>query len=138
LADMGLGYLKLGQEARTLSGGETQRLRLSALLEAPAAGVRAAVLLDEPARGLGAVEVERLVGALRRLAAAGHLVVVVEHDLGLIRAADWVLDLGPGAGPEGGGLVASGTPGTVAACPASLTGQALLGLLGNPGPACYI
>jgi excinuclease ABC subunit A len=125
LGDVGLGYLKLGQEISSLSGGEAQRLRLSPLLAAPEAGVRAAVLLDEPARGLGAVDVERLASALRRLVAAGHLVVAVEHDLGLIRVADWLIDLGPGGGPEGGGLVVCGTPPEVAACPASPTGQAL-------------
>jgi excinuclease ABC subunit A len=124
LAAVGLGYLRAGQEGRTLSGGEGQRLRLASLLADPGRD-RAAVLLDEPARGLGAADVERLVASLRDLAAAGHLVVAVEHDLALIRAADWVIDLGPGGGPEGGGLVVCGTPGTVAACAASYTGQAL-------------
>jgi excinuclease ABC subunit A len=125
LSELGLGYLALGQGVRSLSGGEAQRLRLADLLREEGPG-RVALLLDEPSRGLGAADVARLVAALRHLADRGHVVVVVEHDLDFIRAADWVLDLGPGGGPEGGRLVVSGTPETVAACKASFTGQALV------------
>ncbi|HWQ08094.1 MAG TPA: hypothetical protein VN436_03265, partial [Holophaga sp.] len=132
LRDIGLGYLRLGQEARTLSGGELQRFRLAGLLAAP--GGRAAVLLDEPARGLGFEDVDRLVAALRTLAGAGHLVVAVEHDLDLIASADWILDLGPEGGPGGGRLVAQGTPRDLAADPDSYTGRALAGRLTRAAP----
>jgi len=124
---MGLGYLRLGQGAQALSAGERQRLRLAALM-----GTRApaAFLLDEPALGLGAGEVERLARTLHGLARAGHLVVAVEHDLDLIRAADWVIDLGPGGGDAGGWLMVAGTPAEVAMCEASATGRALGRALG--------
>jgi excinuclease ABC subunit A len=124
LMDTGLGYLRLGQEARTLSEGEGQRLRLAGLL-ASAPAQPSAILLDEPTRGLGAAEVQRLLAVLGRLVEAGHLVVAVEHDLGFIAAADWVMDLGPGGGPEGGALVAAGPPAALRACAASHTGAAL-------------
>jgi excinuclease ABC subunit A len=124
--DLGLGYLRLGQEARTLSAGEFQRLRLAGILATAPQG-RTALLLDEPARGLGFEEVERLAEALRRLARAGHLVVVVEHDLELIAAADWVIDLGPEGGPGGGRLVAQGPPQAIVDVAASQTGRALAG-----------
>jgi excinuclease ABC subunit A len=123
LVEVGLGYLRLGQAAGTLSAGEAQRLRLAELLQAGAEPL--AVLLDEPARGLGRAEGERLLAALGALAAAGHLVVVVEHDLDLIAGADWVIDLGPGGGPEGGALLVQGPPALLAAEPGSATGQAL-------------
>jgi excinuclease ABC subunit A len=124
LVEVGLGYLRLGQEGPTLSAGELQRLQLARLLAAAGRG-RAAVLLDEPSRGLGREDVDRLLATLRRLADAGHLVVVVEHDLALIAASDWVIDLGPEGGDEGGCLVVAGPPATVVACAASHTGQAL-------------
>jgi excinuclease ABC subunit A len=126
LQDLGLGYLTLGQGTRTLSGGEAQRLRLASLLREEGKGP-AAFLLDEPSRGLDGPEVLRLAGALRGLASRGHVVVAVEHDLEFIRSADWVLDLGPGGGPEGGRIVVAGRPEEVAACEASFTGQALRG-----------
>jgi excinuclease ABC subunit A len=122
LADIGLGYLTAGQHA--LSAGERQRLALAGLLAG--AGERpAAVLLDEPTRGLGFGEVDRLLAALRRLARAGHLVVAVEHDLDFIAASDWVIDLGPEGGAGGGAIVVQGPPAAVAACAESFTGQAL-------------
>jgi excinuclease ABC subunit A len=124
LVDLGLGYLALGQEGATLSAGEAQRLRLAGLLARAGAGP-AAVLLDEPTRGLGFGEVDRLLAALRRLARAGHLVVAVEHNLDFIAAADWIIDLGPEGGAGGGTLVAEGPPAVVAACRTSLTGRAL-------------
>jgi len=124
LADIGLGYLTLGQEAAALSAGEGQRLRLAGLL-AQAAAAPAAVLLDEPTRGLGPGEVDRLVGILRRLVRAGHLVVAVEHNLDFIAGADWIIDLGPEGGADGGALVVQGPPAAVAACAESMTGQAL-------------
>jgi excinuclease ABC subunit A len=132
LADIGLGYLRLGQEGGALSAGELQRLRLAHLL-GKADAARAAVLLDEPTRGLGFEDSDRLVAALRRLAGAGHLVVAVEHDLDLVAAADWVVDLGPEGGDAGGRIVVEGPPAAVAACATSHTGQALSRGLALPG-----
>jgi excinuclease ABC subunit A len=114
LAEIGLDYLRLGQEHAALSAGERQRIRLAALL-ARAGDRPAAVLLDEPTRGLGAEDVDRLRAALGVLARAGHLVVAVEHDLGFIAQADWVIDLGPEGGPGGGTVVAQGAVPAVAA-----------------------
>jgi len=130
LADIGLGYLTLGQEAAALSAGEAQRLRLAGLLAKAGAG-RSAVLLDEPTRGLGSGEVDRLREALGRLARAGHLVVAVEHNLDFIAGADWIIDLGPEGGTGGGAVVVQGPPAAVAACAESLTGQALAGTDGE-------
>ena len=124
LRRIGLGYLRLGQEAGTLSAGELQRLRLAAVLAGDPSR-RSAVLLDEPTRGLGFEDVDRLVEVLRTLARSGHLVVAVEHDLDLVAAADWVIDLGPEAGPGGGRIVAQGPPAALAQAPGSHTGRAL-------------
>ena len=124
LCEIGLGYLRLGQEARALSAGEFQRLRLAGVL-AVSPGRCAAILLDEPSRGLGFEDVDRLAGVLHTLARAGHLVVVVEHDLDLIAAADWVIDLGPEAGPGGGRIVAQCPPRDLVGIAASHTGRAL-------------
>jgi excinuclease ABC subunit A len=124
LEELGLGYLRPGQEGGTLSAGELQRLRLAGLL-GEREGHPSVILLDEPTRGLGATDVARLVDALRRLVRAGHLVIAVEHHLGFIAEADWVVDLGPEGGPGGGQLVAQGPPEAIAACPESRTGRAL-------------
>ncbi len=124
LIEVGLGYLTLGQAGSALSEGERQRLRLARLLTSKDTE-RVAILLDEPTRGLGFEDVDRLVQVLHRLAAAGHLVVAVVHDLSFIRSCDWLIDLGPEGGEAGGRLVVEGTPETVAACAASHTGQAL-------------
>ena len=124
LCDLGLGYLRLGQEGSSLSEGERQRLRLAGLIaEAPSA--RTAILLDEPTRGLGFEDVNRLLATLRELAKAGHLVVAVEHDLDFIAGSDWVIDLGPDGGKGGGRVLVEGPPEAVVACAASYTGQAL-------------
>jgi len=124
LSEVGLGYLRLGQEGGALSEGERQRLRLAGLLAQPAEG-KAAILLDEPTRGMGFEDVDRLVTALHRLAQEGHLVVAVEHDPDFIAACDWVIDLGPEGGNGGGRVVVAGSPKTVAACAESYTGQVL-------------
>jgi len=127
LEDVGLGYLKLGQPINTLSGGESQRLKLVAhLAESSLTSPRPTLFLfDEPTTGLHFEDVKILVRAFQRLVDAGHSLLVIEHNLDLIRAADWVIDLGPEAGDEGGKIVVEGTPEQVATCAASHTGQAL-------------
>jgi len=129
IMELGLGYLHVGQDASTLSAGELQRVRLAMLLQSRHLKP-VALLLDEPTRGLGFEDVDRLISALRRLAEAGHLVVVVEHDLDLIAASDWVVDLGPEGGDDGGRIVAQGTPYDIMKAEASHTGRALAGLVG--------
>jgi excinuclease ABC subunit A len=120
LARVGLGYLPLGQPGRTLSGGEVQRLRLALALARPAPGPTL-YLLDEPTIGLHPLDVARLLDVLRALVEQGHTVLVVEHDLAVLAAAHRVVELGPGAGPDGGRLVAEGTPEAIARCPDSRT-----------------
>ncbi len=124
LRDVGLGYMPLGQPANTLSGGEAQRVKLAAELSKPSTG-RTLFLLDEPTTGLHFADVANLVRVLRRLVEAGNTLVVIEHHPGLIVAADWVIDLGPGAGPDGGRVLAAGTPTEVAANPKSVIGPYL-------------
>ncbi len=133
LAEVGLGYLTLGQPSTTLSGGEAQRIKLVTHL-ARRTRKHTLYLLDEPTTGLHLADVERLVSALQRLVDQGHTVLVVEHELDLIQAADFVVDLGPEAGAAGGELVVAGTPEQVAACPRSHTGAALRALLAGRGP----
>jgi excinuclease ABC subunit A len=124
LCEVGLGYLELGQPGTTLSGGEAQRVKLAAELAKRATG-RTIYLLDEPTTGLHFSDIETLLAVLYRLRDAGNTLVVVEHNLDVIKCADWVIDLGPGGGPEGGRVVAEGPPERVAREPASLTGQFL-------------
>jgi excinuclease ABC subunit A len=126
LQQVGLGYLRLGQPATTLSGGESQRLKIAREL-AGAAGKkgRKLYILDEPTTGLSGEDVAKLMDVLDRLVEAGNTVLVIEHNLDVIRAADWLIDLGPGAGSKGGKVVAMGRPETVAGVPESATGRYL-------------
>ena len=125
LSQVGLGYLTLDRPAESLSGGELQRVRLASGLGSGLVGV--CYVLDEPSIGLHPRDNERLIQALESLRDRGNTVVVVEHDEAIMRRADWLVDLGPGAGRHGGRVVAEGTPGEVAANPASLTGRFLAG-----------
>jgi excinuclease ABC subunit A len=128
MADVGLGYLKLGQPATTLSGGEAQRVKLAKELGRKAA-VHTLYLLDEPTTGLHIADVERLLVILQRLVDAGNTVVVIEHNLDLIKSADWVVDLGPEGGAAGGEILAEGTPEQVAQVENSYTGRYLRELI---------
>ena len=122
--DVGLGYVKLGQPSTTLSGGEAQRIKLATELSRTATG-RTLYILDEPTTGLHVNDVERLDEVLQRLADAGNTLVIIEHNLDVIKAADYVIDLGPEGGDRGGTIVAAGTPEQVALCPESYTGACL-------------
>jgi excinuclease ABC subunit A len=124
LSDVGLGYLQLGQPATTLSGGEAQRVKLAKELGRRVSG-RTLYLLDEPTTGLHLADTARLLGVLQRLVDAGNTVLVVEHNLELVKAADWVVDLGPEGGAAGGKLMAEGTPEQIAEVRESYTGQGL-------------
>jgi excinuclease ABC subunit A len=128
LDEIGLGYLRLGQPATTLSGGEAQRIKIAAHL-ASFGGDRLLYILDEPTTGLHFDDIAKLLAAFRKLVEAGHSLVVIEHNLDVIKTADYLIDLGPEGGAEGGHVVATGTPEQVAQVEASYTGQALRGVL---------
>jgi excinuclease ABC subunit A len=131
LLDVGLGYIKLGQSATTLSGGEAQRVKLALELSKRDTG-RTLYILDEPTTGLHFHDVEMLLGVLHRLRDHGNTVVVIEHNLDVIKTADWIVDLGPEGGDRGGQVIAEGTPDEVAANRASYTGRYLQDALGSP------
>jgi excinuclease ABC subunit A len=124
LQEVGLGYIKLGQQATTLSGGEAQRVKLSAELAKKATG-RTLYILDEPTSGLHFADVAKLLEVLFKLRDAGNTVLVIEHNLDVIKCADWITDLGPEGGDAGGRIVAEGSPEEITACAASYTGQSL-------------
>ena len=124
LVQVGLGYIKLGQSSTTLSGGEAQRVKLATELSRRATG-RTLYILDEPTTGLHMYDVQKLLEVLQRLVDAGNTVLVIEHNLDVIKTADYLIDLGPEGGDGGGNIVVSGTPEEVAACDRSYTGQYL-------------
>jgi excinuclease ABC subunit A len=124
LNEVGLGYIALGQSSTTLSGGEAQRVKLAAELGRRATG-RTLYILDEPTTGLHFADVHKLLDALHRLVAGGNTVLIIEHNLDVIKTADWLIDLGPEGGDGGGRIVAEGPPEAIAACAASHTGKYL-------------
>jgi excinuclease ABC subunit A len=132
LAELGMGYLKLGQSATTISGGEAQRVKLALELSKVKRGARNLYILDEPTTGLHLADIRRLLDSLERLVDAGNTVLVIEHHLDVIKTADWVIDLGPEGGNGGGALVAEGPPEHIASVPESLTGRFLRRVLDAP------
>jgi excinuclease ABC subunit A len=124
LMDVGLSYVKLGQPSTTLSGGEAQRIKLAAELSRRSTG-KTIYILDEPTTGLHFADVHKLVDILHRLTESGNTVIVIEHNLDVIKTADYIIDMGPEGGAGGGTVVACGTPEEVAGCASSYTGQYL-------------
>jgi excinuclease UvrABC ATPase subunit len=131
MADVGLGYVRLGQPLTTLSGGERQRLKLATNMGEDG-GV---YVLDEPTSGLHLADLTQLLGLLDRLVDAGKSVIVIEHHLAVMAHADWIIDLGPGAGHEGGKIVFEGTPAALVAKPSTVTGEHLAAFVGGGRPA---
>jgi excinuclease ABC subunit A len=129
LYDVGLGYIQLGQSSTTLSGGEAQRIKLSRELSKRATG-RTLYILDEPTTGLHFDDIKKLLDVLSLLVDAGNTVIIIEHNLDVIKSTDWIIDLGPEGGDAGGWVIAEGTPEEVAQMPHSYTGQFLKRVLG--------
>ncbi|HZB26298.1 MAG TPA: hypothetical protein VE379_09220, partial [Vicinamibacterales bacterium] len=134
LQDVGLGYIKLGQSSTTLSGGEAQRVKLSKELSRRGTG-RTLYILDEPTTGLHFEDTHKLLDVLNKLVDQGNTVVIIEHNLDVIKSADYVIDLGPEGGAGGGRVVARGTPEDVAGSRESFTGRFLAGVLGQLPPS---
>jgi excinuclease ABC subunit A len=134
LRDVGLDYIHLGQSATTLSGGEAQRIKLAKELSRRATG-RTLYILDEPTTGLHFDDIKKLLTVLGRLADAGNTIIVIEHNLEVIKTADYIIDLGPEGGDRGGQVVAKGTPEEIAAASGSYTGQFLRHVLGDRAAA---
>jgi excinuclease ABC subunit A len=130
LAQVGLGYMTLGQPATTLSGGEAQRVKLAAELSRPQAG-KTLYVLDEPTTGLHFNDVRQLLGVLEQLVEQGHTVLVIEHNLDVIKTADWIIDLGPEGGEAGGQVLAAGTPEQIATTADNQTGAFLKAILNH-------
>jgi len=128
LYDVGLGYIKLGQPATTLSGGEAQRVKLATELAKRATG-KTMYILDEPTTGLHTYDIEKLIGILQRLTSNGNTVLVIEHNLDVIKVVDNIIDIGPEGGERGGNILVTGTPEDVAKCKKSHTGKALKNVL---------
>jgi excinuclease ABC subunit A len=128
LYDVGLGYVRLGQPAPTLSGGEAQRVKLASELGKRSTG-RTLYILDEPTTGLHFEDIKKLLGVLQRLVDGGNTVIVIEHNLDVVKSVDWVIDLGPDGGDGGGQLVAVGTPEEIIEIPESYTGKFLREIL---------
>jgi excinuclease ABC subunit A len=128
--EVGLGYLKLGEPTPALSGGESQRLKIASRLRSSQQG--ALYVFDEPTTGLHPLDVATLVGVFDQLLDAGATIIVIDHDLDLLAAADYLIDMGPGGGPDGGRILAAGTPGDVARAPGSVTGPWLADYFGLP------
>jgi excinuclease UvrABC ATPase subunit len=131
LADVGLGYLILGQPLTTLSGGERQRLKLATQMAEKRSGQAGILILDEPTTGLHLADVEQLLGLLDRLVDSGKSVIVIAHHQAVMAHADWIIDLGPGAGHDGGRIVFEGTPADLVAARSTLTGEHLSAYLGT-------
>jgi excinuclease ABC subunit A len=134
LVDVGLGYVRLGQPAPTLSGGEAQRVKLASELQKRSTG-RTVYILDEPTTGLHFEDIRKLLGVINGLVDKGNTVIVIEHNLDVIKTSDWIVDMGPEGGASGGTVVAEGTPEDVAANPDSYTGHFLADALGVPRPS---
>jgi excinuclease ABC subunit A len=133
LRDVGLGYIRLGQPATSLSGGEAQRIKLAAHLTGPSGDRHTLFLFDEPTTGLHFDDIAKLMACFNALIEAGNSVLIIEHNLDVIKCADWVIDLGPEGGEEGGKVVAQGTPEAVSLVASSHTGRFLRNLLGGRG-----
>ncbi|MGH9410487.1 MAG: excinuclease ABC subunit UvrA, partial [Vicinamibacterales bacterium] len=136
LDEIGLGYLRLGQPATTLSGGEAQRIKIAAHLSTQT-GDRVLYILDEPTTGLHFDDIAKLLAAFKKLLQAGHSLLVIEHNLDVVKTADWVIDLGPEGGEEGGRIIATGTPEHIAAVLESHTGRYLRAALATGRSNAY-
>jgi excinuclease ABC subunit A len=128
LKKVGLGYIKIGQQATTLSGGEAQRIKLAKELSKRSTG-RTLYILDEPTTGLHSHDIKKLLEILQAFVALGNTVVVIEHNLEVIKTADWIIDMGPEGGDEGGKIIAEGTPEKISQCENSYTGSFLKEML---------